>query len=237
MTLFPALLLASVIDTWKRAEYFATRITVELSMNPRIRYEEVYRWGDSKFVKVFVPMEMYWYRSVDGTWSGRDTLKRLPVNILDLEDIALREVEKATPVVEENEWGYKLEFSTEKGDFEVWLNKNGIPMRIVREFHGIEMKMIYENWDSPPPPKEFVLKDHRFSNELAFPEEVGRVLACLDWFYISKEDGVMIVKGISHGKWVEIRISGKKLKGSVKLGVFYLKTDDEDILKIVTGER
>ncbi len=231
------LLMANIVDLWKNVEYHAFRITIEISITPKMRYEEVFRWKGSKFVRVFVPVEVSWYRSKDGTWSGRGRLKKLPINLLDLEDIALREVEKTSPKIEEQDWGFLIKFSTSKGDFEIWLRHNGIPLKIDRKFHDIEMKMIYESWDSPPPKPDSVLKNYEFSNELAFPVEIGRALSCLDWFYISREDGMMVVKGISHGKWVELEISPRKIRGAIKIGTVYFKTSDERILKTLMGER
>ena len=229
-------LLANVLDLWKNSEYHAFRIALEISPDPRMRYEEVYRWKDSKLVRVFVPVEVAWYRNEKGTWNGLRKLKRVPMKILDLEDIALREVFKVSPEITEFKWGYKVSFETSKGKFTVWLNDKGIPLRIIRRFHDIEMKMIYESWDSPPD-EDKILRDYEISDELAFPESIGRALSCLDWFYFKTEDDLVKVRGMVDDRWVEFEISPVKRNGFVKIGSVYFRTDDKTIMRALMGER
>ncbi len=234
LVLLPILAFSSVVDLWKNVQYHAYRLVVEISPHPKMRYEEVFRWKDRKFVRVLIPERVDWYRYGNEVWMGREVLKLVPVEVLDLEDVALRELEESSEVfVRSFKYGYVLNFKTDEGDFKVVLDPEGRPLKITRKFSNIEIKMVYEDFMDTLPSAKSVISELKLSDSKLFPEEIGKVISCLDWFYMDFSDGVLVLSGISDGKWVKIEISKKRLNGSRRFGKFYIKAPEDFMRKIL----
>ncbi len=198
----------------------------------KMRLETVYKWGENKIVFIMAPEEVTWVRKEDEYWLGNDVLLYSPVDLKDLEDITLEELLSAPQVaIKEEQGNHLITFVTDKGKFELVLDEDFRPLRIVRSILGIKMEMEYREYFEDLPSMEEILAKLKLSDELAFPKEIGDVLMLLDWFTLFKEDNVIHIKGIFKGTFVDISISSQPFPGSLKYGNIYIKTENKDIMK------
>ncbi len=240
----PILILASlafsimadeILQIWKESEYVSFRFFVEESKYPKMRYEKVYKMGEDKVVFVLNPSEIVWVREDGKCWMGDEKLYVVPSGIKDLEDVAIEALEEATDatIVEADGW-YILEYSGEKGSFDVEIDEAWIPIRIARRIDGVEMKMTFEPLLEDVPSFQDLLKGREMTDELAFPEDFGRVLTLFDWFATSREGDLMKIEGIIEGKWHEVLVGFEEFEGAVRFGKIYVRSDQE-VLKLLEG--
>ena len=85
--------LPEIVEKWIYSNYYAKRVMIEIGLKTRFRYEEVYKWGADKMVLVHEPVRVNWVRLGQNCYMGSDTiLRRSPMLILDLEDLAFKEI-------------------------------------------------------------------------------------------------------------------------------------------------
>ncbi len=226
--------LDGIISTYENSEYTAKRVFIEESeiFGVKMRYETVYKWGTDKLVVVSAPSEVVWLRKDDESWMGKDgTLYRMPIILKDLSDLAFELLQAATDVeVEEELDEIFIRFTSIKGKFEIII-KDSSPYKITRELNGIKMELEYKEYEETQG-KDDILRNYTLSDRYAIPEELGVVLELLDWFVIEgKEDGVISIKGIYHGKLIDLKISLVESEGCVKVGNYCIYSDCKEFLE------
>ncbi len=225
--------LTEAIEKLDALSYKVERVFIEKLKDEsvKLRFETVYKWGENKVVFVMSPEKIIWIRKDGQYWLGKDVLLYSPVDLKDLEDIAIEELESSDAKIKSSGEGYTITFKTDKGTFKITLDRDFRPVKIEREIMGIKMELDYKEYYDDVPSIKQVLKGLKLSDELAFPQEIGDILSMLSWFSISFEDGTIVVKGIFDGKLVSISISPKPHERFLKYGQIYINSSDEQILE------
>ena len=187
----------NIVDLWKRVSYHSRRVLIETGISSRVRLEEIYKWMGNKLVFVLAPSNVIWFRTNGKCYLGEAyNLRRSPLEILDLEDLALRDIEKAKyTVVNKGEY-YEISFE-KNGKYLIFLDKTGIPIKIKRDYMGTVSELIFEYREPiDKPPDEILSKLSLDESEIYLPKPLMVLLQNFRFFRIQNYKGNMEIYGI-----------------------------------------
>jgi len=187
----------NIVDLWKRVSYHSRRVLIETGISSRVRLEEIYKWMGNKLVFVLAPSSVIWFRTNGKCYLGEAyNLRRSPLEILDLEDLALRDIEKAKyTVVNKGEY-YEISFE-KNGKYLIFLDKTGIPIKIKRDYMGTVSELIFEYREPiDKPPDEILSKLSLDESEIYLPEPLMTLLQNFRFFRIQNCKGNIEIYGI-----------------------------------------
>jgi len=228
-----------ILQKWEDSTYRAERIFLEKYGDDavRMRYEVVYKWGTDKVVKVDSPQEIVWLRNDDGCWIGNEVLYVVPIDIKDLEDIALEAAQEADNIkLKEDDDGYTLVFSTDRGSFFIKLNEDFLPVLIRRKVMKLTMEMEYKEYYEEVPEEEEVKKELKLSNKKAFPEEIAKILRRLEWFSIEKDPAAITIKGVYRNRIIHIEITPMRRDKFRRFGRYFIFSKDKQFMEDLLGQ-
>ena len=231
--------ISEILQKWEESEYKAERLFLEKYEDEvvRMRYEVVYKWTADKLVQVDSPRKIIWFRSDYGCWMGDEVLYYIPLEIKDLEDIALEAAYEATDIkLEKVEDDYILEFSADRGNFLVKLNEDFLPILIKRELVKLTMEMEYKEYYDEVPEEEETKKEYRFSDKKAFSEEIARILKKLEWFSIEEEPNSIRIKGVYRNRIIDINIAPMRKGKFRKFGKYFIFSKDKEFMDELLGQ-
>lgn len=238
-TLSFAVEVSEILQRWENSTYKAERIFLEKYGDDavRMRYEIVYKWGTNKIVKVDSPQEIVWLRNDDGCWIGSEVLYMVPIDIKDLEDIALEAAQEASDVkLKEDNDGYTLVYSTDRGSFFIKLSKDFLPLLIRRKLMKLTMEMEYKEYYSEVPKEEEVKKEFKLSDKKAFPDEIARILRRLEWFSIEREPDSIVIKGVYRNRMISIDITPLRRGRFRRFGRYFVFSKDKEFMEDLLGQ-
>ena len=214
--------LPDIVERWLYSNYYAKRVMIEIGLKTRFRYEEVYKWGADKMVLVHEPIRVNWVRLGQSCYMGSDTtLRRSPMLILDLEDLAFKEILQGRNLtLRETDGGYEITLQ-DTGNYRILLTKEGFPKEIERNYMNTKSRLIYEEVRSLSLSKEDVLKNYSLvDTEIEFPKELVNVLNNFKFIIIREGASGLEIEGIyKNGQKVEIFIGSDLPDGAMKINV------------------
>jgi len=238
-TLSFAIEVSEILQKWENSTYKAERIFLEKYGEDavRMRYEMVCKWSTDKIVKVDSPQEVIWLRNDDGCWIGKKVLYAVPIDIKDLEDIALEAAQEADEIkLDEDDDGYMLSFTTDRGSFFIKLNRDFLPLIIRRKLMRLTMEMEYKEYFDEVPKEEDVKKEFKISNKKAFPDEIARILRKLEWFSIEREPETIIIKGVYKNRMIYIEIAPIGRERFRRFGKYFVFSKDKEFMRDLLGQ-
>ncbi|AAD36667.1 MULTISPECIES: hypothetical protein [Thermotoga] len=237
--------LPEIVEKWMYANYYAKRIMVEIGLKSRFRYEEVYKWGADKMVLVHEPVSVNWVRLGQSCYMGSGTtLKRSPMLILDLEDLAFKEILQGRDLkIEETNEGYEI-YIHDTGEYRVLLSSDGFPKEIERNYMDTKSKLIYEEVKPLSADKNEILKDYTLVDSgVEFPKELVDILSNFRFLIIREGTSGLEIEGIyKNGQKVEIFIGNDLPKGGLQVNINGLKiaivADEKTLeeIKVILGQ-
>ena len=226
---------SDLLEKWMYSNYYAKRIMIETGPKTRIRREEVYKWGPDKFVKVYEPVKVNWVRVGQLCYMGEDVLRRSPMLILDLEDLAFKEILQKSPYsVKKTEEGTLVEIRG-SGVYRVLLDQNGFPKEIERYYMDTKSRMIYEEVRPLTLSKEEVLKGYTLEeSEIKIPPELLTLLSNFRFIIVREGVSGLEIEGVfKNGQRVEIFVGTNLSKEGFKItvnGIDIVVVSDRDTL-------
>ncbi|MCD6552042.1 hypothetical protein [Thermotoga sp.] len=214
--------LPEIVEKWIYSNYYAKRVMIEIGLKTRFRYEEVYKWGADKMVLVHEPVRVNWVRLGQNCYMGSDTiLRRSPMLILDLEDLAFKEIlQGRNLILRKADEGYEITLH-DTGEYRILLTKDGLPREIERNYMNTKSKLLYEEVEPLSVSKEDVLRDYSLEDsEIEFPKELVSVLNNFKFIIIREGTSGLEIEGIyKNGQKVEIFIGSDLPKGALRINV------------------
>lgn len=160
-----------VLESYKNQAIYGIRTVVESGVRNRYRYEEVYRKGSDKLVKVKFPETITWLRNNEGcfVWNNGMLIKSsIPIN--DLEDLLVNTLSSGTYKIVtfdtignngNNSNFYELKVSNENQNFDFIVSEDKWQIiKIERTIPNLKTVLIYD--------------DIRNIDEKAFSFQIGR---------------------------------------------------------------
>lgn len=187
----------NIVDLWKRISYHSKRVLIETGASSRVRFEEIYKWMGNKLVFVLAPSNVIWFRTNGKCYLGESyNLRRSPIEILDLEDLALRDIEKANYTLVDRGDYYEIRFEN-NGKYLIYLDKMGIPIKIKRDYMGTVSELIFEYRELiNKPPDEILNKISLDESEIYLPKPLMMLLQNFRFFRIQNYKGNIEIYGV-----------------------------------------
>ncbi|MGB9921490.1 MAG: hypothetical protein ACPLEW_01555 [Pseudothermotoga sp.] len=224
----------------------------ERGASNKSRIELVYRWPEDKIVQVLSPLVLIWAKHSGSFVMGEpNNLRVSPLEILDLEDLFIRQM-KQTGIskTEKVDGKYKVVVDSPSGLFTAIINEKGYPERITRVFQGVTTELVYE--DVQPLSQKFEDIASKYNiraseTTVNFPNEIKEILQTVSWYTISRlrigeEQVILIMANHKSGSILKIVYASKQVNVNTEQnekmlqcngqGYFiYIITQDDEVLR------
>ncbi len=242
----------SFIDLFLTNSYFGRRVVIERGTSNKSRIELVYRWPEDKIVQVLSPIILIWAKHSGSFVIGEpNNLRISPLEILDLEDLFIRQLKQVgISKTEKIDGKYRVVVDSPSGLFTAIINEKGYPEKITRVFQGMTTELTYEGVQPLSQKFDEVASKYNIrpsETTINFPNEIKEILQTVSWYTISRlkigeEQVILIMANHKSGSILKVVYASKEVNVNTEQNekmlqcsgqgyYIYVITQDENVLK------